>query len=254
MLLSSRVTWGPKTHASGRKNATFTQDLTAMKRVIKTIVLVLGAFVASVLLYFGAAFVLSRMGVEREEPVSEEVTLYILTNGVHTDIVVPVRNAWMDWREVIPYANTVARDTLRQYLAMGWGDRGFYLETPTWADLKFSTAFKAATGLSRSAIHATFYRTIKEGDDCRSFTVSHEQYARLVTYITSTLKTDANGHALYIDTDANYGKHDAFYEANGSYNVFYTCNTWANNALKSCGQKACWWTPFDKGIFYQYRP
>jgi len=225
-----------------------------LKKAIRVFLLIMGAFVGGLLLYAAAAFVLSRMVVDREEPVSDEITLYILTNGVHTDIVVPVRNAWMDWREVIPYTNTIAKDTLRRYLALGWGDRGFYLETPTWADLTFSTAFKATTGLGRSAIHATFYRRMQEGDDCRKLTVSHEQYARLVAYIRNTLKTDSQGHALYIDANAHYNNHDAFYEANGRYNLFYTCNTWANNALKSCGQKACWWTPFDKGIFYQYTP
>ena len=58
--------------------------------------------------------------------------------------------------------------------------------------------------------------------------------------------------AMYINTDAVYGKNDAFYEANGSYSLFHTCNTWANNGLKACGQKACFWTPFDSGIFYHY--
>jgi hypothetical protein len=39
----------------------------------------------------------------------------------------------------------------------------------------------------------------------------------------------------------------------GSYNLFHTCNTWTNDALKAGGQKACWWTPFDAGIFRQYQ-
>jgi hypothetical protein len=50
----------------------------------------------------------------------------------------------------------------------------------------------------------------------------------------------------------SYGKHAAFYEAKGSYNLFYTCNTWANQALKAANQKAALWTVLDKGIFYHY--
>ncbi len=38
---------------------------------------------------------------------------------------------------------------------------------------------------------------------------------------------------FYIDTDANYGKHDAFYEANGRYNLFTPATSWANNALSN---------------------
>jgi len=223
-----------------------------MKKVAKIILRAIATLLATILLYLVLAVVLSWISTTREEPESDEVTLYILTNGVHTDIVVPVRNTWMDWSTIMPYANTAANNTQLPWLAMGWGDRGFYLQTPTWADLTFNTAFKAATGLSQAAVHATFYRSMREAEDCRKITISHEQYLRLVTYIKNTLKTHPNGQARHIPTDANYNDYDAFYEAHGHYNLFYTCNTWANNALKSCGQKACWWTPFDTGIFYHY--
>ena len=51
----------------------------------------------------------------------------------------------------------------------------------------------------------------------------------------------------------SYGQKDAFYEAKGSYSLFYTCNTWANNALKAANQKASLWTVYDKGIFCHYK-
>lgn len=70
----------------------------------------------------------------------------------------PVRTEYKDWSKAILYKNTRAGNTTLPYLAIGWGDKGFYLNTPTWADLKFSTAFKAAFGLSKPAMHATFYR------------------------------------------------------------------------------------------------
>ena len=54
-------------------------------------------------------------------------------------------------------------------------------------------------------------------------------------------------------TDAVYGKNDAFYDAKESYNFTQTCNTWANNGLKTAGQKAALWTPSDFGIFYHYK-
>ncbi|MCX6352889.1 MAG: DUF2459 domain-containing protein, partial [Bacteroidetes bacterium] len=34
--------------------------------------------------------------------------------------------------------------------------------------------------------------------------------------------------------------------------LFYTCNTFTNQALKAGGLKACLWPPFDKGIFKKY--
>lgn len=70
--------------------------------------------------------------------------IYILTNGVHTDIVMPTKSEQIYWNKKIPYKNTIATDSTYQYIAMGWGDKGFYLETPEWSDLKASVAFKAA--------------------------------------------------------------------------------------------------------------
>ncbi len=224
-----------------------------LKNTLKYTGYFLLSFVGFVLVYIIAAYGLAAITIGRETGSKDEITIYIKTNGVHTDIVVPVKNAQQDWSREVQFTNTQLGDTAGiQYLAMGWGDKGFYLETPTWGDLKFSTAFKAATGLSTTAIHATYYHVMHEGEDCKKIVISTEQYNRLIKYITGSFQHDDAGHVEHIVTHANYGDNDAFYEAKGSYSMFYTCNTWANCALKSCGQRACLWTPFDKGIFKKY--
>ncbi len=209
--------------------------------------------IAFVLLYLGAAWVLSLLSTGPEPVTKPGVVIYIRTNGVHADLVVPVRNAIKDWRQDLAFAHTKSGDTAAQYAGIGWGDKGFYLNTPTWADLTVATAFKAAFGLGGTALHATFYRELKEGKDCVRLLLSNDQYSRLVRFIESRFRRDEAGKTLWIQTDAVYGEFDAFYEAKGRYSIFHTCNTWANNGLKACGQKACWWTPFDRGIFNLYR-
>lgn len=217
---------------------------------IAWILIGLGLFVS---LYIIGVFSLSHIVVPKQTGQPDEVSIYIITNGDHTDVVVPVKNEVKDWGREIKYANTLSHDTTPTLLALGWGDKGFYLNTPTWAQLKFSVSFKAATGLSTAAMHATFYRSLKEGKDCVCIGISRDQYSKLVTYIDQSFQKDAAGHYQYIQTTAQYGKDDAFYDAKRRYNIFYTCNTWANNALKSAGQKACFWTPLDKGIFDLYK-
>jgi uncharacterized protein (TIGR02117 family) len=224
-----------------------------IKKIAKVILRILLGFVAFILLYLLSAFLFSIWAVKKETVTSNDVAIYILTNGDHTDIVVPAKNDITDWSREISYKNTVSGDTTGKYLAIGWGDKGFYLSTPTWADLKFSTAFKAAFALSTSAIHATYYEAMPESNDCKKIMISNEQYKRLVAFVDSSFKRDAEGKVINIKTNANYDKNDAFYEAKRKYNMFYTCNTWANNALKASGQTACVWTPFDRGIFYHYR-
>jgi uncharacterized protein (TIGR02117 family) len=223
-----------------------------IKKVAKGSFKIALTLVLLIAIYGVIALVFSIIRLSAETPKGNDGVVYIITNGVHTDIVLPVKNNQMDWSKQVKFKNTVNNDSSLQYLALGWGDKGFYLETPTWDDLKFSTAFKAAFGLSTTAMHATFYKRMEENKNCVKLTLSKAQYQRLINYISNSFKKDEKGNFKYIKTNANYGINDAFYEAKGSYSLFQTCNTWTNNGLKCCGQKACLWTPFDKGIFYHY--
>lgn len=224
-----------------------------MKRIIRFLFRTILGILAFLLLYLACAFVLSWIGVKADKDQAPDVTVYLKTNGVHADIVVPVHNQFKDWRVDVPFADTRAGDSTLGFLTFGWGDKAFYLDTPTWADLKFSTAFRAAFALSTTAMHTTYYDTMTEDETCIRFTMGAAQYQRLVNYLGKGFERDSAGRTIVIPTEARYGQHDAFYEAVGTYSLFRTCNTWANKALKESGQRACLWTPADKGIFYQYR-
>ncbi len=224
-----------------------------MRKFFKYLLRTVLTIVSLVAFYLLSAFCLSRIAVNKNVVAGNDVPIYIKTNGVHTDIVVPVRNQQMDWSNEVKYANTILKDSSMQWLAMGWGDKGFYLETPTWGDLTFKVAFKAAFGLGTTAIHATFYKQLTEDSSCKKMVITRKQYDQLCSYILNSFQKDSSGHVQPIRTTANYGNADAFYEANGSYSLFHTCNTWANNGLKASGQKCCLWTPFDTGIFLKYQ-
>lgn len=189
-----------------------------------------------------------------EKPVTapKNVEIYILTNGMHTDLVLPIKSAQIDWSQEIPFENTLSKRTNFQYLSVGWGDKGFYLDTPTWAELKVSTALKAAFWLSESAMHCTFYDRMTESETCKKIKLTEQQYQELIGFIRNKFDRDQNGKPILIKTDAVYGKDDAFYDAKGSYNFLETCNTWTNNGLKVAGQKAALWTATDRGIFQHY--
>lgn len=223
-----------------------------MTRIIKIVGLILAILIGIVLLYLLAAFCLSIIAVNKNAVSKEEVTIYILSNGVHTDIVVPVKSEEMDWSKYVKYEDTKGNDTKAQYVGFGWGDKGFYLETPNWSDLKFSVAFNAAFARGSSAMHVTFLHPLTESESCKRIQISKAEYKKLIDYIQASFQQDQQDNFVRIDTDAQYGSNDAFYEAKGRYNLFYTCNTWTNNALKACDQRASLWTPFDKGIFYHY--
>lgn len=227
-----------------------------LKKIIRGTLKTIGVIIALLGLYALAAWLVPYIAVNKNAVQSgpDEVTVYIKTNGVHTDIVVPVKTLQMDWSKYIQYQHTDDKDTTMPYVGIGWGDKGFYLQTPEWSDLKFSTAFKAMFYLSTSAIHATFYADITEDETCKAIKISYAQYEALNKFLVSSFDLDGNGNPIHIPSvNDGYGSTDAFYEAKGKYSLFYSCNTWANNALKAAGQKACLWTVTDRGIFYHYR-
>lgn len=223
-----------------------------MKKVLIILFKTFLAIIIFLVVYAFLAFIIPYIGVNKKDiSNNEDVTIYIKTNGVHTDVVVPIRNEYKDWSQKIKFSQIKSQDSTMQYIGIGWGDKGFYLNTPEWSDLKFSTAFVAATGLGSSAMHATFFKEINENKDCVKITISAEEYQKLITYIEYRFDKDKNGNPIWIDA-TTYGQNDSFYEAKGSYNLFYSCNTWTNNALKAMDQKAAIWTITDRGIFQHY--
>ncbi|ADX68589.1 TIGR02117 family protein [Weeksella virosa] len=223
-----------------------------MIRKLLRFVLVFIAFLAGItFLYLATEYILSRKTVLPKETDKPTKLIFIRSNKVHTDLVLPVETSQINWAKLFPYTDTKGKDTHFEYVGIGWGDKGFYLDTPEWKDLKPSTAFVAATGLGEAALHVTYYKDMKEDELTRAIWVSDAQYQSIINSIKETIIWQ-NNHPIYIETNAQYGEDDAFYEANGKYSIFYTCNTWTNNVLKKAGLKASFWAAFDDGLMSQY--
>lgn len=224
-----------------------------MKKILKVLGYIILGIIGFCVLYIVAEYCLSRLSASSKDASKDQtIQVFVKSNGVHTDIVLPVIVKEMDWSNVFPYANTVGKKAGYQYMGIGWGDKGFYLDTPEWKDLKASTAFVAAFGLGQSAIHVTYYNSIRENELCFGYKINEEQYRALVKYIYDSLDLH-EGKPILVETDAQYDDSDAFYEAKGAYSMFYSCNTWTNNALKKANMPAGVWATLDKGILSHYR-
>lgn len=226
-----------------------------LKPTLKYLIRSILIFIGLIAFYLLMAFLLGKITVEGTATSEKKrYSIYLLNTGVHTDIVMPAKSDTMNWTQIFPISNTKAGDTSSRYLAIGWGDKGFYLETPDWGDLKFSTAFKAAFWLSSSAVHTTYYTELPTSMEKIEIKLTGAQYQKLIEYIKNSVKFEKNSSkAELIITDAVYGKKDAFYEANGTYSFLFTCNTWVNDALKASDQRSCFWTPFAGPIFEKFR-
>ena len=223
-------------------------------RFLKMLLYIIGVFVLIVLVYFGLDAMLSRIPAESKISSTAEnsFSIYLLSNDVHTDIVFPTKSNLIDWRTVFPSENTIGKDSVCDWIAIGWGDKGFYLNTPEWKDLTFKTAFVAAVGIGETALHVTYHRQMREDNLCYKVEVDEEQYRILIEHVLGSLETKEDKIPFLIETTAQYGDTDAFYEALGSYSMFYSCNTWTNEALKKAKLPSGIWTVFDKGILRHY--
>ena len=197
---------------------------------------------------------LSLVPVNRNALRGDAVAVYLIDNGVHTDIVVPTKTDRIDWSKVAPPEDTASK-TQASYLAFGWGAQDFYLNVPDWTDLKkpknLYFALRAISGVGGTALHTFYLDEPKEWPDCRRLPLSAAQYDMLVKYILASGKRNDAGGFVPIP-HAGYDENDAFYEGTGHYSPFFTCNTWVNSALKACGQKCCLWTAFSFPIFWKY--
>lgn len=164
------------------------------------------------------------------------VRIYVADNGVHTDLIVPVVAEGIDWRDLARaehVRNPMWADA--SHLAFGWGDRGFYLDTPEWSAMRPSTAINAVIGGGPTVLHVAHLREPVPGPAMRPLTLRPEEYRRLAAYIRASF---APGTIL-----PGYRDHDAFYPATGRYSAINSCNEWTGRGLRAAGVRTGAWTP-----------
>lgn len=204
------------------------------------------------IVYFLFAVVLSLIPVNKNFKNAEDgIAIYIRTNGVHTDFVVPVSTKIIDWREKIPFTDFDFVDSSFRYICFGWGNREFYIDTKEWSDLKFSTAIRAGLGIGKSAMHVEYKRKILTNENWIRFRITETNYNKLVEYILQSFIADQNNNFIHIP-NSGYYSNDTFYEGKGSYNLIKTCNEWTGKGMRVSGIKTGAWTPFEQSIMYRY--
>lgn len=214
-----------------------------MRRILRFVAL---AILIPLGLYLGSAAVLGHVasnGDWREPGIAEpgSVTIYVQTNGVHTGIVVPAVSAGRDWRMRVPASDLPDPTRAGKWLAFGWGDRDFYLNTPRWQDIRPWPMFRALTGSSTTLVHVDHLDDFATDENWRPLRLRADEYRRLSDFIDATF---AERPAV----TRGYTARDVFYTARGRYSAFTTCNVWTGNALRRAGVKTGMWTPFESDV------
>ena len=212
---------------------------------------ILGGLIALPLLYFAAALFLGLIPANVAWRQAESgIAIFVRTNGVHTWILMPKTNAYMDWRPFIPGPHVRdPRWDAANYAAFGYGEREVYLNTPTWGDLSVTTAARAAFGGGEALVHVEHVQEPRVDADTRRIVLRPEEYRRLAGFVRARFRLDG-GRTMPI-LDRGYRDNDVFYLANGGYSAILTCNEWTGRALRAAGVRTGLWTPLEQSIMWR---
>jgi uncharacterized protein (TIGR02117 family) len=201
-------------------------------------------------LYLLAALVGALVPVNRGWTEADSgITVYLADNGVHADLVMPVRAAGLDWAPLVPKSDFAAPDPAAGWVAFGMGEERVYLETPRWRDITPGTIWSALTG-GNSVMHVEW---VADPDYAlREVRLRPDEYRRLWAAVRSDFELGPDGRPSRID-HPGYGRADAFYRARGRASAIRTCNSWVASRLRIAGVETSLWPPFAQGLLWRYR-
>ena len=209
------------------------------------------AIVALPLAYALAAVVGGLVSVNRDwvEPAGG-TSIYLASNGVHIDLLLPVVAEGVDWRRTVDPADAARPPAHPRFVAVGMGDREVYLNTPNWSDVSARTLVHALTGGSR-VMHVEWV------DDAayatRQLRLTPDQYRRLAAAIAGGFRRGKDHRPVLLD-HPGYRSDDRFYAGVGRASAINSCNQWIADMLRLAGVKAPAWSPLPEGLVHRYRP
>jgi uncharacterized protein (TIGR02117 family) len=218
------------------------KQLQLIFRYIYLIIKYLGiVIVGYFLLAVGGAFIPT--GSEKPQKTGE-IIIFITSYGLHSDIVVPLKNRHWNWLDRLDTNFQIYQN--HPYLAFGWGDYDFYLKSKTKTSVLdgLNSLFIPSKGI----LHLQFYQNqLSENEQVIQLGISRGQYLKLCQYLENQAVMDSNKQMRLIEN--GYGANDYFWAAKGLYHLFYTCNNWTNDALKAMNLRTGLWTPFKESIW-----
>ncbi|MBV7434054.1 DUF2459 domain-containing protein [Cardiobacteriaceae bacterium TAE3-ERU3] len=160
--------------------------------------------------------------------------VYLVSNGVHANLVLPTASPAMDWSAILGINDP--------YLYIGWGSRTFYQDVPTWGELTLSKALRAI-GFDDSVIAVMpAYAPPFKQQDTRTIYLSAKQLQRL--------NEDIYAQFLSFEPITPSGTYPLLYPAHGHYQPFLTCNEWMRQRISALGISMPLWSPFDRPLLW----
>lgn len=173
-------------------------------------------------------------------PEDEAVAVYVVSNGFHSGIVLPVAElADVAGREGDGALKAVAtRFADFDRVEIGWGEERFYQVTPTIASISWRLGLRALfwpgnKGILHVAGIEDDLRTFFGRADLVRVRLSRPGFARLLARLETSFARDPAGLPVAMGTGL-YGP-SLFYRANGTFSFANLCNHWTERMLDAAG-------------------
>ena len=179
-------------------------------------------------------------------------TRIALSRGpIHYDLLLPMTDTLRASYAFAEGQGIPVRDPRVKYLIVGWGSRTFYTATETYADLNLGSLWPALTG-DAATLHLDVAGEVDGVPGITWVPLSQTQLAALTAAVDATFTRDAGGNPIPLNA-LPFGPTDAFYAAQGRFNILNTCNVWIGSMLRAAGLDFGAWTPTAQSVAFSAR-
>lgn len=175
-----------------------------------------------------------------------QVRVGLARGPIHYDFLLPLDTDLRARFSFLAEQGVPIADPRGQWLMLGWGAREFYTATGTLGDISIGPVAHAITG-DTAVMRLDVVGKVEGVAGVRFVTLSTAQYSALLQGIEASFARDTDGLPVPL-AEAGFGLNDAFYTANGQFNIFYTCNAWLGAQLRAAGVPMGIWTPTPQSV------
>lgn len=221
-----------------------------VRRVRRFLIWSMGGLGALVALYMlggvAGAVIPARAVALPPDPPTVEVLL--VAGPIHYDFLLPATAETRAEFEFAQWAGVRVWDAETEWLVVGWGARDFYTTVGTYWDISPRAIWRAIAG-DGAVLRVSSVGALPPDLPVQRLILSEAQYAALLDAIRDSVPEGAGG-PVFLQLAEGGG---AFYQAEGPFNLWRTCNVWVAERLAAAGVPIGRWTPAPYSVTLSLR-
>lgn len=206
-----------------------------MRRAAKWTALALVCLPVAYLMAALAGALIPRATATFDDP-GPRTEILLIAGPIHYDVLLPLTP---EVRDSLSFANAAVPALAHpnaQWAVVGWGSYAFYTTAGSYADLRLSTIWTAATGDS-AVLRIDAAGPLSPDLPVTRLSLSPASLTALLDAMLA--QVSAAGHLPGIHLTGS----DAFFRAPGRFHLLRTCNQWLGEQLSKAGVQTGAFTP-----------